>query len=205
MQAELLSYIQTLGSESDQILDDRKLKLDKIVSYLQEKGNKSKGVHLIFICTHNSRRSHLSQIWAQVLAVHYGWKNVFTYSGGTEATAVYPQTLIALEKKGFKIVQLDEGENPRYMVMYDTVQNGMKVFSKKFADKENPNKNFAAVMTCMEADEACPFVPGAEERISLAYEDPKAFDGTPEEAEKYSERSHQIAVEMNYVFSRIED
>ena len=58
-------------------------------------------------------------------------------------------------------------------------------------------------MTCSEADAGCPFVAGAEKRFPVTYEDPKAFDGTPRQREKYLERSLQIATEMAYVFSHV--
>ncbi len=44
------------------------------------------------------------------------------------------------------------------------------------------------------------FIAGAEKRIPITFEDPKAFDNTPQQAEKYEERSLQIATEMFYVF-----
>jgi arsenate reductase len=59
-------------------------------------------------------------------------------------------------------------------------------------------------MTCSEAEQNCPFVPGAELRVSTTYEDPKIFDGTKEQDEKYIERSLQIARENLYIFSNIQ-
>ena len=58
-------------------------------------------------------------------------------------------------------------------------------------------------MTCSHADENCPFIPGAEIRIPVRYDDPKAFDGTDLMEAKYLERSKEIATEMLYVFSKI--
>ena len=60
-----------------------------------------------------------------------------------------------------------------------------------------------AILTCVEADGACPFIAGAAQRIALPFEDPKAFDNTPQQSEKYEERSLQIATELLYVFSKI--
>ena len=45
----------------------------------------------------------------------------------------------------------------------------------------------------------CPIVAGADFRIALPFEDPKAFDDTPLESEKYTERCRQIGREMLYV------
>ena len=58
-------------------------------------------------------------------------------------------------------------------------------------------------MTCSQADGGCPFIAGAEKRIPITYEDPKAFDDSPLEEAKYDERSLQIASEMFYVFRQI--
>jgi arsenate reductase len=80
----------------------------------------------------------------------------------------------------------------------------IKTYSKLYDDAANAISGFAAVMTCSHADENCPYIAGAEARIPLRYEDPKAFDNTPEEAEKYDAHSLQIASEMLYVFSKIQ-
>jgi protein-tyrosine phosphatase/arsenate reductase len=56
-------------------------------------------------------------------------------------------------------------------------------------------------MTCSDAEENCPFIPGVDLRIGTTYDDPKAFDGTQLQDEKYQERSSQIALECLYVFS----
>jgi len=76
-------------------------------------------------------------------------------------------------------------------------------FSKKLDDDFNPKSGFAAIMTCDSANEACPFVPGTEIRIPMTFEDPKAFDHTPQQEEKYQKRSLQIATELCFVFSQI--
>ena len=58
-------------------------------------------------------------------------------------------------------------------------------------------------MTCNNADEGCPMVFGAEARFPIKYDDPKEFDNSSQQTEKYAERSLQIASEMFYVFSQI--
>ena len=58
-------------------------------------------------------------------------------------------------------------------------------------------------MTCDQADENCPFILGCESRIPIRYNDPKEFDNTPQQADKYLERSIEIASEMLYIFSQI--
>lgn len=197
----IAQVISTLNVES--ISKERKETLQPLIDFIQTKVNSNKIIRLNFICTHNSRRSHLSQVWAQTLAFHFGIKNVFCYSGGTEATALFPMAAKTLENSGFNIKTMSEGSNPIYSIKYADNEHPIIGFSKKLDDDFNPKSDFAAIMTCDSANEACPFVAGAEKRIPITFEDPKAFDGTPQQAEKYQERSLQIATELFYVFSKI--
>ena len=182
---------------------ERKAILQSLVDYIQKKVNANEEIRLNFICTHNSRRSHLSQIWAQTMAFQFGIKNVFCYSGGTEATAMFPKVAETLVNQGFQIHKLSEEQNPVYAVKFDDNQHPIICFSKTYFDDFNPKTNFGAIMTCNNADEGCPMVFGAEARFPIKYDDPKAFDGTDVMNEKYAERSLQIASEMYYVFSQI--
>lgn len=199
---KLEAFISSLNIES--ISDDRKQTLQLLINFIEDKVTNREDIRLNFICTHNSRRSHLSQVWAQMLAHHFGVKNVFCYSGGTEATALFPMVAATLKDTGFEIEKLSEGENPVYSIKYAADEHPVVGFSKKLDDPFNPESGFAAVMTCSQADEGCPFVSGAEKRIPITFDDPKAFDDTPVQAEKYHERSVQIATEMCYVFSKIQ-
>jgi arsenate reductase len=183
--------------------NERKEVLYPLVEYIQNKVNTSEEIRLNFICTHNSRRSHLSQIWAQTMAFHFGIDTIFCYSGGTEATALFPKVAEILTHQGFQIQQLSQDQNPVYAVKFDNNQQPIIGFSKTYFDDFNPKSNFAAIMTCSNADEGCPMVFGAEARFPIKYEDPKAFDGTEVMNEKYTERSLQIASELYFVFSQI--
>ncbi|RXP61366.1 protein-tyrosine-phosphatase [Lutibacter sp. HS1-25] len=185
------------------ISTERKLELQPFIDFIQEKVSGGKNVNLNFICTHNSRRSHLSQVWAQVAAYYYNVKNVHCYSGGTEATAMFPMAAQTLASAGFHIVKLSEESNPVYSIKYAENEHPIIGFSKTYDNSFNPKSEFAAIMTCNNADVGCPFIPGADARIPVKYNDPKAFDNTPQQAEKYKERSNQIASEMLYVFSQI--
>jgi len=185
------------------ITNQRKETLQPLVDYLKMKMNDNKEICLNFICTHNSRRSHLSQVWAQTLAHHFNFKNVFCYSAGTEATAVFPMIIETLRNSGFKIKKQSENINPIYNIKYSESESPIVGFSKTLDSDFNPTSEFAAIMTCSQADEDCPFIHGAEKRIPIPFEDPKAFDNTPQQKEKYNERSLQIATELLYVFSQI--
>lgn len=193
--------IQSLSTEN--ITPERKSILQPLIEYIQIKATQNEEIRLNFICTHNSRRSHLSQVWAQTVAAHFNIQNVFCYSGGTEATALFPMAAQTLEKSGFKINTIAEGKNPIYAIKYNENSHPIIGFSKTYDDAFNPQSQFAAILTCSQADHGCPFIAGAEKRIPITFEDPKAFDGTPQQAEKYQERSLQIATELFYVFSQI--
>tara|TARA_R110002167_G_scaffold59972_2_gene169856 strand:+ start:148 stop:495 length:348 start_codon:yes stop_codon:yes gene_type:complete len=108
-----------------------------------------------------------------------------------------------LRNSGFEIEQLSQEANPVYSIKYAANEHPVIGFSKKLDSEFNPKSGFAAIMTCSQADGGCPFIAGAEKRIPITFEDPKAFDNTPQQAEKYTERSLQIATELFYVFSQI--
>ncbi|MCF6223374.1 MAG: protein-tyrosine-phosphatase [Flavobacteriaceae bacterium] len=179
--------------------------LQPFIDYVQSKVSKNNKIRLNFICTHNSRRSHLSQVWAQTMAHHCNINNVFCYSGGTETTALFPMIIKILINSGFKIKTISENKNPVYNIKYTENEHPIIGFSKTYDDDFNPKAHFAALMTCAQADKGCPHISGAENRIALKYDDPKVFDNTPQQVEKYKERSLQIATEMLYVFSQIKN
>lgn len=193
------SYIKKVKSDLPEIPEERKQKLREIAGFIQTE----QPAKLTFICTHNSRRSHLCQIWAATLAHYFGLEQVACFSGGTEATAFNPRAVAAIRRAGFR-VEDPGGENPRYMIYFDEESDPLVCFSKTFDDPDNPQENFAAVMTCSDADRNCPFVPGASLRVTIPYVDPKQADGTPEETETYDERCRQIAAEMYYLMSEVE-
>lgn len=202
MYPKLKSYITELESGFDSIPSERKEQLREVADYIRSKKESGETVRLNFICTHNSRRSHLAQIWTATASHRYGIQNIETYSGGTETTAFNPRAVAAIERAGFKVND-PGGENPKYEISFSDDAKPMICFSKKFDNPFNPKTNFAAIMTCSDADENCPFVPGAEFRKSVTYTDPKEADGTDREAEVYDERCRQIATEMFYMIGHI--
>ena len=187
----------------DSISSQRKEELQPLIEFIQKKKDRREPVKLNFICTHNSRRSHLSQVWAQTAAHFYSISDVTCYSGGTEATRIFPMIIETLKDTGFEIEQTTEGDNPVHAIQFSTTEDPIHGFSKKYDDSFNPSTDFAAVMTCTEADSECPIVPGAAARISLPFEDPKRFDLSTHQREQYAECSRLIATEMKYVFSQI--
>jgi protein-tyrosine phosphatase/arsenate reductase len=194
---QLVSYFDTIPKE-------RKELLTKISDYIQSKKDANLPINLMYVCTHNSRRSHFGQIWAIVAATYFGIENVQTFSGGTEATAFNPNAIQALKESGFEISTKEMTENPKYKVVFGTNEFEFTTcFSKVYDDILNPSSNFIAIMTCSDAEQNCPFILGVDLRIGTTYSDPKAFDETPQQADKYLERSNQIALECLYVFSQI--
>ena len=181
----------------------RKQELDQLAAYIQQQLDKAATIQLTFVCTHNSRRSHMSQILTQTAAAYYGIPKVNTYSGGTEATAFNPRAVATLSRMGFEIVKTAEAQNPIYHVRFGKDAPAMTAFSKVYSDPPNPKDNFCAVMTCSQADEACPVVFGATACVSVPYEDPMLADNTPQEVGEYDKRAYQIGREMFYVFSLI--
>lgn len=202
MNTTLRTYLDQRKTELDQLDETRRQKLQPLIDYVLERQKVNAPSHLNFICTHNSRRSHMAQLWCAASAAYMELGEIHSFSGGTEATAFHPNALAAMQQAGFSIDAESEGENPHYLAQIDQAEM-IEVFSKKFDDEANPASDFAAVMVCSEAEEACPFVPGCDERISLPYDDPKDADGTPQEQQAYEERAAQIAREMLYVMTEV--
>lgn len=194
-----------LTNEFDKISLDRKSVLRDVASLIQSRHRAHRTTDLVFICTHNSRRSHIAQIWAQTLAAFFKISYVRAFSGGTEATAFNPKAVNALRNLGFRIDQITSGSNPHYRIEFSDSNPPIEVYSKKYEDAGNPTRDFVAIMTCTDADQECPVVGGASHRVSLPYDDPKVFDGTSEEVIKYHERSIEIGREILFLFSQVKN
>ncbi|MCG3137414.1 MAG: Protein ArsC [Phycisphaerae bacterium] len=201
---ELAKYVQTRAGEFEQIPTERQTQLKLLADNISKQLQDNQSARLVFVCTHNSRRSHLAQIWAATAAEVYGFTQVQTFSGGTEATAFNPRAVAALQRAGF-IIERTGGEdnNPVYTVKFSLQSTAMDCFSKRYDQPPNPTADFTAIMVCSQADKQCPLVNGAIYRQALPYDDPKAADDTPEEQQRYDERCAQIAREMMYVMSQV--
>jgi arsenate reductase len=203
MNSALQTSIDKLVQKFNTIPESRKKMLSDLTQFIQKQVSAGQPVYLNFICTHNSRRSHMAQLWAQAAAHYFKIPNVACFSGGTEATAFNPRAVKAMQAVGFSIAVAKPGENPVYDVRFADDAEPVEAFSKKYDDPFNPTINFAAIMTCSHADENCPLVLGAAARIALTYNDPKDFDGTAQEEAKYTERVHEIGCEILFVFSQV--
>ncbi|MEM1166504.1 MAG: protein-tyrosine-phosphatase [Planctomycetota bacterium] len=202
---DLDHYLADRAAEASQIPSERRIMLDALADHIRETRAADKPVRLNFVCTHNSRRSHMSQLFMAAAAIRHGmdWgREIECYSGGTESTAFNPRAVRALRDAGFEIHQTTNTSNPIYHVKLGENMPMLTNFSKKYDTAPNPKESFVAVMVCGEADESCPNVVGADARFAITYNDPKAFDDTPREAEAYAERARQIAREFEYVAAR---
>jgi len=195
-------YVANIESDFHTIPGKRIDIIETLGDYIHKSLRGRDSSELIFICTQNSRRSQLGQVWAHTASLYYGIENILTYSGGTESSAFNPRALAAVEKAGFYIEKAGcTVANPQYIIKATASEAGILMYSKKYDDPTNPTTGFCAIMVCSDADKACPFISGADERISIPYEDPKTFDGTELEASKYDERCRQFAIELFYLFN----
>lgn len=224
--AELRASLVCAEAGVGDIPPARREALDSLAAFLRRGAGDAGVPALLFVCTHNSRRSVMGQAWAAAAAAFYGIEGLRTFSGGTEVTAVFPETLAALARAGFKIAPAapdadiptgspaghdtdaapdadsPDPTNPAYHIRWSPTA-GTILRSRLYTDPDNPASHFAAVMTCDDADANCPFIPGAGHRCSLPYQDPKTSDHTPRQSLAYDERSLQIATEMCYLFMRM--
>lgn len=198
---EVQAFVNGLGLST--IPAARASLLQKLGGHIQRKLDTNDEVVLNFICTHNSRRSQLCQVWADTAAFYFGINKIRAFSGGTEATAFHPNAIRVLKSIGFHISVKAKEKNPVYLILCSKQADPLSCFSKLYNDPLNSTAPFIAVTTCSDAEANCPFIPAAEARFSIKYEDPKKADGTSLEAQAYAERNRQIATEMVYLVSKI--
>ena len=202
MYPELERNLRDLSIGALKLTADRETSLALIATWMKEKRARKLPVHLVFICTHNSRRSQFAHAWASAATLHQGMHGVHVWSAGTEATEVAPPVIEALKAAGFRMEGAGdhdiEGNLSRteYLANMDPDVGRVLLYSKTINEPDNPTADFAAIMVCSDAEQNCPFVPGASARFSLPYTDPKASDGTPDEARTYRMRSEEIGSEM---------
>jgi protein-tyrosine phosphatase/arsenate reductase len=193
-------FAESLIQKFDQIPAERKLILQQITAFVQQQKDDQKPIQLVYICTHNSRRSHFGQIAASTAASFYGIENLSSFSGGTETTAFNPNAIEAITHIGYEVVSEGSKNNPIYTIRFgDSLST--TCFSKLYSDDSNPKNNFAAIMTCDDADQNCPYISGASMRFSTSYQDPKQSDGTAQQSAIYMARFEQILTETMYAFS----
>ena len=194
-----------LSLEYADIPPDRRAVLQELADFVLRRRTRPAACRVIAICTHNSRRSHFAQLWLAIAADYYGIPDVQSFSGGTESTAFAPRAAAALLRAGVLVERQSRDANPLYHVRWREQGPPAAIFSKAYDEAPNPKRDFAALLVCDAAAADCPFVPGAELRLSLPYEDPKRADETAEEEEVYDESLREIGRDMLYVMARVAD
>jgi arsenate reductase (thioredoxin) len=122
MYPKIKFYLDELKNQFDSIPNERKEILTTIANYIGSKKELGRPINLVYICTHNSRRSHFGQVWAKAAADYYGIQHVNTFSGGTEATAFSRNAIDTLQRAGFEIKQMSDSENPVYHVFHNDAE-----------------------------------------------------------------------------------
>ncbi len=191
--------VDRLLAETTRISEERRSLLDDIASKMAMEYIENGSLDVLFICTHNSRRSQLAELWLAIGAKHFGLPGLRVWSGGTDVTSFNYRMVFALQHRGFELYRSKEGDNPHYRTRD---LNEKMFFSKRYDDEFNPGKNFMAITVCDDADEGCPMVHGAVARFHLPYVDPKAADDTDKEIEVYIEKVDEIGREILYCLVR---
>lgn len=203
---KLQPYVHEVAAEVNLVPAERHAVLDAVVAQIRAQLAAGKTADLTFICTHNSRRSHMSQIWAQTAAYYYGLDKIRAFSGGTQATECNCRTITAMRTAGFTIEDATTNTyNPIYLVRYAENRPPIRAYSKLYNADGNPAQNYIALMTCSAADKSCPVVEGSIARFAIHYVDPRLCDDTPTETIAYNERCREIAREMFYIMSHVRD
>ena len=198
---EVAAYVTARMAELDAIPEARRVPLESLAEYVNDTQREGNPAHFLFICTHNSRRSHFAQVWAAIAAQVFGRHSMHCESAGTEVSAVHPNALSALERAGLRVHVMEDGPNPLVHIVYSQTLPAIQCRSKRIPSPGDRPLEFCAVMTCTSADKACPTVPGASRRVAIPYTDPKESDGTSAEAVTYDARCAEIAREMLFAFS----
>jgi hypothetical protein len=204
---ELMSYCQSLQDEFVNVPDSTGKMLKEAGTYIIDHLNSGRETSISFVCEHNSRKSHLGQVWTQMAAQYYGIDSVICYSGGTTPTYVNQRIIKALENTGFQISEKGiAGEGPIYYLNYNKPSQGFEIFSKRYDHAMNPDTNYIAISLCYNPEECCPITGGADEQLTIPYPDLQPYDNTPLETKMYDEQCRMIARDMffmmNYVNSK---
>lgn len=200
---KVVEHLSLLTTSLDMIDERHRIAADELAAWIVENYRPGRPLELIAVCTGNSRRSILTATLLNLAGAYYGMPELRAFSGGTQPTAFNARTIATLREIGVEISPVgkeaapgQEGTNPIYAVRWGNGTVGSEVetieYSKRYDAATNPQAGFAALLVCSEADAGCPVVKGASLRLSLPYLDPKIYDGTPFEKQKYAERRDDI-------------
>lgn len=205
MYQQLKNIIANNESGGLSIPEDRKELLRACATSIVEQINAKDSSEIIVICTHNSRRSQLAELWIDIASEWYGLNDIHAYSGGSESTAFNHRMIDALMRTGVQCQIVEPGKNPVYNIQFSDNPTNKQYFSKEYTHPYNPKSEFIAILVCQSADEACPTVFGARHRYFIPYVDPKQADDTEQEAQTYDEKVLEIGIEMCYMIKAVKD
>ena len=198
-----MTLCERLEPSDDTLPTERRERLAVLSRYIADRLHEGESARVVVVCTHNSRRSHIGQVWLATAAAYYGLRGLQTYSGGTEATAFHPNAVAALQRAGWSVTATTRGDNPVYDITWGGAHVPYRAYSKRYDATDNPQQHYAAVMVCTEADIECPIVAGCELRLSLPYQDPKQHDYTPQADEAYDDTILLIGREMLWMMRQV--
>jgi len=205
MYQSISAYCLELEQKFDQIPPSKKERLLLFSNHLRDEIQQGKTPAITVICTHNSRRSHLAQLWLAIAADYYQTSKIKTFSGGTEISAFNPRMITALQTIGLKITSKDSTiTNPIYEVFWKDKMPPYLAFSKRYMDAPNPQKDFVALIVCSHASIHCPIITESNFKFVLPYQDPKAFDDTDLEISEYAKTCALIGLEMLFVLKQLQ-
>lgn len=205
MKQQISDLVSKLVSTFDLISSERKALLEQCAASIASQLKEKQSSDIIVICTHNSRRSQLAEVWISIAAQHFGVKGIRPFSGGSEATAFNHRMVNALLRTGLQFQLLEAGENPVYRINIDKSHTQKHYFSKQYSHHYNPQTGFIAILVCDSADAACPTVFGAEHRYFIPFVDPKHADDSHEESSVYDDKVLEEGREMLYMMKRVID
>ena len=197
---QLHQLLKQLGKEREHISGTRIAKLRRIADVISIGLREANPLTVVFVCTHNSRRSQLAELWFRTLSTVYGLEDITVASAGTEATAFNEKMIHALELAGFEFQISGNSNNPTYhQLTADHNITGPPMYSKTLEQAFTRPVHGVAIMVCDSAADVCPHVPNIRYRAELLYKDPKISDDTPEEAAVYDARVREIGREMLFL------
>ena len=203
MSKVLKEYIKIILKNIDTGIEkNRKDKLVKLAQVIKRNREQQNIVKVIFICTHNSRRSQFSQVWAYISSLYFKLDFLEFFSGGTEVDSVNLNVINALSNSGLKIEKKQTGDEV-YLLKSSKRDKGINLYSKEYSCKSNPPKHFIAIMTCSDADQMCPVIKGADKKVFLPYPDPRTSEKTGLEKKTYGHINAVVAKEMFYLMKQL--
>jgi arsenate reductase len=110
---------------------------------------------VLFLCTHNSARSQMAEGFLRAL----GGDRFVAASAGTEQTTVNPLAIRVMAERG---IDLSGHTSKRYDGLVDERWDYL-------------------ITVCDDANERCPFMPGAHRRLHWSFRDPSRATGSDDE------------------------